>query len=174
MLTISLIAQKGGVGKTSIARCLAVAFERSGTTSAILDMDPQGSATAWGNRREAAHPEVIATVVSCLDNTLGVAQGAVEVVIIDTPPKNAEVAIAAVRVSDLVIIPCRPQIDDIETLPATRQVLDIVGGMTGHCSTERRASQPCPIQRSCRGHFRSPYRGISRLPLLPGVPRSFR
>ena len=129
MLTISLIAQKGGVGKTSTARCLAVAFERSGTTSAILDMDPQGSATAWGNRREATHPEVISTVVSHLHDTLSVAQGTVEVVIIDTPPKNAEVAIAAVRVSDLVIIPCRPQIDDIETLPATRQVLDMVGGI---------------------------------------------
>ena len=129
MLTISLIAQKGGVGKTSIARCLAVAFERSGTASAILDMDPQGSATLWGKRREVEHPEVIATVVPRLNNTLKVASGAVEVVIIDTPPKNADVAIAAVRLSDLIIIPCRPQIDDIETLPATKQVLDMIGGV---------------------------------------------
>ena len=128
MLTISLIAQKGGVGKTSVARCLAVAFERSGIPSAILDMDPQGSATAWGNRREAEHPEVIPTLVPHLDNTLKVASSAVEVIIVDTPPKNADVAIAAVRVSDLVIIPCRPQIDDVETLPAAKQVLDMIGG----------------------------------------------
>lgn len=129
MLTISLFAQKGGVGKTSIARCLAVAFERLGTTSAILDMDPQGSASAWGNRREAAHPEVVSTGVSRLKDTLSVAQRTVDVVIIDTPPKNADVAIAAVRVSDLVIIPCRPQIDDIETLPATRQILNLAGSV---------------------------------------------
>lgn len=128
MLTISLIAQKGGVGKTSVARCLAVAFERSGIPTAILDMDPQGSATAWGHRREEEHPEVIPTLVPHLANTLEVASSAVKVVIVDTPPKNADVAIAAVRVSDLVIIPCRPQIDDIETLPAAKQVLDMTGG----------------------------------------------
>ena len=41
MLTIALIAQKGGTGKTTVARCLAVAFERSVQASAIIDMDPR-------------------------------------------------------------------------------------------------------------------------------------
>jgi cellulose biosynthesis protein BcsQ len=41
---------------------------------------------------------------------------AFEVVIIDTPPKNTDVAIEAAKVSDLINIPYRPQIDDIDTL----------------------------------------------------------
>ena len=41
-----------------------------------------------------------------------------------TPPKNADVAIAAAKAADLILIPCRAQIDDIETLPATKQLLD--------------------------------------------------
>ncbi len=126
-LTISLIAQKGGVGKTAVAKCLAVAFERSGVSTAILDMDPQGSAALWAKRREAEQPEVIPTMLPLLGDTLKAAQGAVDLVLIDTPPKNADVAIAAARASDLVIIPCRAQIDDIETLPATKQILDITG-----------------------------------------------
>jgi len=127
MLTISLIAQKGGTGKTTVARCLAVAFERAGTAAAVLDMDPQASATLWARRREAPHPEVIPTVLPLLREALKAAENSVEVVIIDTPPKNADVAIEAAKVSDLIIIPCRPQIDDIETLPATKQILDVTG-----------------------------------------------
>ncbi len=127
MLTISLIAQKGGGGKTSVARCLAVAFERSGVSTAILDMDPQASAALWAKRREAEPPEVIPTVLPLLGDTLKAAQESVDLVLIDTPPKNADVALAAARVSDLVIVPCRAQIDDIETLSATKQILDVTG-----------------------------------------------
>ena len=58
MLTIALIAQKGGTGKTTVARCLAVAFERSVQASAIIDMDPQASASLWAKRRDADLPEV--------------------------------------------------------------------------------------------------------------------
>ena len=127
MLTISLIAQKGGVGKTSVAKCLAVAFERSGVSTAILDMDPQASAALWAKRREAEQPEVISTVLPFLGDTLKAAQESVDLVLIDTPPKNADVAIAAARVSDLIIVPCRAQIDGIETLSATKQILDVAG-----------------------------------------------
>src|SRR4051794_5698034 len=115
MLTISLIAQKGGTGKTTIARCLAVAFERSGKSAAIIDMDPQASAALWPKRREADHPEVIPTVLPLLDDTIESSrETTLDVLIIDTPPKSSEVAIAAARHSDLVIIPCRTQVEDIE------------------------------------------------------------
>jgi chromosome partitioning protein len=127
MLTIALIAQKGGTGKTTLARSLAVAFERSGKAAAIIDMDPQASASLWAKRREDKTPEVISTVLPLLSDTLKAAAESVEVVLIDTPPKNADVAIAAARAADLIIIPCRAQIDDIETLPATKQILDVTG-----------------------------------------------
>jgi chromosome partitioning protein len=44
--TIALIAQKGGVGKTTLATNLAVA---SGLRSAIFDLDPQ-------NKGFSSHP----------------------------------------------------------------------------------------------------------------------
>lgn len=127
MLTIAVIAQKGGSGKTTVARCLAVAFERSGQAAAIIDLDPQASATLWKKRREAEHPEVIPTVLPLLADTLKASAASVAVVLIDTPPKSADATIAAAKAADLIIIPCRPQIDDIETLPATKQILDVTG-----------------------------------------------
>ena len=127
MLTIALISQKGGSGKTTLARSLAIAFERNGQATAIIDMDPQASAALWGKRRESGQPEVIPTVLPLLADVLKAAKDTVEVVLIDTPPKNADVAIAAAKAADIVIIPCRAQIDDIETLPATKQILDVTG-----------------------------------------------
>jgi chromosome partitioning protein len=97
MLTISLIAQKGGTGKTTLARSLAIAFERNGQATAIIDMDPQASAALWGKRRESDQPEVISTVLPLLADVLKAASETVKVVLIDTPPKNADVAIAAAR-----------------------------------------------------------------------------
>jgi len=127
MFIISLVAQKGGTGKTTLARCLAVAFERGGYAAAILDLDPQASAAIWGKRRTNENPEVIPTVLPLLDDALAAAKSAVDVVLIDSSPKSADVAIAAIKAADLVLIPCRPQIDDIETLPATKNLLDISG-----------------------------------------------
>jgi chromosome partitioning protein len=127
MLTIALISQKGGTGKTTLARCLAVAIERDGKKAAIIDMDPQASAALWAKRREAEHPEVISTVLPLLPDVLRAAQDAVDFVLIDTPPKSGEAAIAAAKAADIIIITSRAQIEDIETLPATRQILEVTG-----------------------------------------------
>lgn len=127
MLTISVIAQKGGSGKTTLARCLAVAFELDGKSAAIVDLDPQASAALWSRRRGDEPPEVISTVLPLLDDVLKKAEELVDVVVIDTPPKSSEAAIAAAQAADLIVIPCRPQVDDIETLPGTRQILSVAG-----------------------------------------------
>ena len=57
MHIITLAAQKGGVGKTTLAVNLAVAAQAAGVRTALFDLDPQESATAWSERREAEHDE---------------------------------------------------------------------------------------------------------------------
>ena len=46
---------------------------------------------------------------------------------IDTPARTEAAALEAARVADLVVIPCRPQIYDVETIPATQQLLALAG-----------------------------------------------
>ena len=49
---IGIYAQKGGVGKTHLGTNWAVEAERSGIGCvAILDLDPQGTAASWSQRR---------------------------------------------------------------------------------------------------------------------------
>ena len=45
--TIALANQKGGVGKTTSALNLVVAFSRAGYRTLLVDIDPQASATDW-------------------------------------------------------------------------------------------------------------------------------
>ena len=53
MLTPVSVSKKGSVGKTSLALNLAVAAELAGHAALIVDLDPQASAAAWSDPREA-------------------------------------------------------------------------------------------------------------------------
>lgn len=48
-------------------------------------------------------------------------------IIIDTPPHNAQAALDAAKVADLVMIPTKPQIMDLETIPNTKELLAHAG-----------------------------------------------
>ena len=60
MIVVSILAQKGGVGKSMLARSLAVQGLLDGRKTALIDADPQGTVTAWGKRRQLDVPAVVA------------------------------------------------------------------------------------------------------------------
>lgn len=125
---IAVVGQKGGTGKTNLTENLAVAAIHARQTVAIIDLDPQTSATNWADRREAEAPTVVSCQVGRLRFVLDEAKANyVDLVILDTPGKNAEATIEAAKASDLVLIPIQPNINDIETLPALRDLLRIAG-----------------------------------------------
>lgn len=109
MKVVAIISQKGGAGKTTIATELAVAAHLAGYNTAIFDLDPQASAAVWGDDRKGAAPQVVAVQAPRLALYLETArdQGC-EVVLLDTAPHADSIAVAAARVADLVLIPCKP------------------------------------------------------------------
>jgi chromosome partitioning protein len=128
MYTIALIAQKGGVGKTTLALSLAVAAEQAGKPTVVIDLDPQASACNWGDRRKQETPIIVDAQPSRLANTLQKAEeSGIALAVIDTPPRSEQAALAAAKAAHLVLIPSRPQIYDLETIPNTAELLKLAG-----------------------------------------------
>ncbi len=102
------------------ARSLAVAAQSAGNVVLIIDLDPQASACKWGDRRADDAPAVIDAQPARLANALDKAAAAgVDLTIIDTPARIEQAAAEAARAADLVLIPCKPSIHDLETLQTT-------------------------------------------------------
>ena len=115
MQTIAIISQKGGAGKSTLAVHLAVEAAKQDRNTAIIDLDPQASATSGGDRRTAELPVVISAHASRLPQQMElVRENGGELLFIDTAPHSDSAALAAARASDLVLVPCLPNIFDIE------------------------------------------------------------
>lgn len=120
MFTIAILNQKGGSGKSTVAECLAVAAYLDGQASAILDLDPQGTAYSWGKRREDANPPVISVTLANLnDEWERLKEAGADIVFIDTPARLDNWAREAAEISDIVLIPAKPTIKDIERVEAS-------------------------------------------------------
>jgi chromosome partitioning protein len=128
MKTIALIAQKGGTGKTTMALSLAVAAQQAGRVAVIIDLDPQATACNWGDRRKLESPVIVDAQPARLARALEkAAESGVDLAIIDTPARSEQAALAAAKAADLILIPCRPQIYDLETLPNSRELVALAG-----------------------------------------------
>ncbi len=126
MHTIAIVSRKGGAGKTTVAVHLAAAAEQAGRRAAILDVDPQASASAWSDRREADRPEVHVCLAQRLSRALE-AVSYCDLVVIDTAPHAEGAALAAARAADIVLIPCRPAYFDLISIDAALDIARLAG-----------------------------------------------
>jgi len=125
MLTIALISQKGGVGKTTIALHLATAFASTNKRTLLVDLDPQTSAAEWKDARQMEQPYVMAVPSSRLAKTLETArENQADVVILDTAPHSEGTALEAARAADLILVPCQPSIMDLRAMRKTADLLN--------------------------------------------------
>lgn len=120
MKIVAIVSQKGGAGKTTLAVHLATAAAAAKHSTAIIDLDPQGTATSWGDRRKADSPEVVSGQAIRLPALLKAAeQNGAEFLVLDTAPNADQTASLACRAADVVLIPCRPSTFDLEAIETT-------------------------------------------------------
>jgi chromosome partitioning protein len=133
MKTLAVTVNKGGVGKTMLAKSLGTAAWLSGLNVLILDMDTQQNSTKWGRRRAELQskplPLVRFTTEGDLEDEMTRArQAGCDLVIIDTPPGRSSEAAAAVEAADLVLIPCVAEdVDSFDGVPKTARLARTAG-----------------------------------------------
>lgn len=121
MRTIVVAAQKGGAGKTTLARNLAVAAAQEGDRVLCLDLDPQGSLRAWWESREDDVPVMLDRdpAPAIFGDTLRAVRSQFDFCIVDTPPAAPEWLSEVLAHADLVLVPVRPSPDDLRAVGAT-------------------------------------------------------
>lgn len=109
-----MLGQKGGAGKTTIAVHLAVAAQQDGEAVALVDTDPQGTASSWIKSRTAKNPTSASAPPVQVHAILEVArQSGISLVVVDTAPHADVGATRAVEEADLILMPCRPTAFDL-------------------------------------------------------------
>ena len=115
MIVISCISQKGGVGKSTIARMLAVSYAKAGWTAKIADMDiSQGTVTSWNARRmqNKIEPGVSVEQYNNVNTAVRQSQN-FDVLIFDGAPHSSKQTLQIAKASGLVIIPTGTALDDL-------------------------------------------------------------
>lgn len=126
MKKVGVITSKGGSGKSTIARHLAVAADQAGFSAVILDTDPQGTLRDWSEARNkepyvvpeyGTNPDRIERAVQRIE-----AAGA-DLLIVDTQGHSSPIPVNVAKLCDLVLVPMRPTPDDFRAIKGSIEML---------------------------------------------------
>jgi chromosome partitioning protein len=112
---IGMVSQKGGVGKSTLARMMAREFVAGGMTAKIADLDTQQqTCTNWAGRRaeNSVAPEIqvqsFASVKTALEDA-----SRFDALILDGKPSASDQTLEIAQAADLVVIPSGQTVDDL-------------------------------------------------------------
>jgi len=128
---VTIGGEKGGSGKSCLARNLAAYFAGKGLDTIIVDGDPQRTSANWCGRRDQVNSENgdIYPSVHCVEKTgdlrasLRDLKHRYQVVVVDVGGRDSRELRTAAVVSDMLISPFRPSQDDIDTLPQLSEIV---------------------------------------------------
>lgn len=115
-VVVGIVSQKGGVGKSTIARLLAREYANAGWQVKIADLDiAQGTSFNWQARRlrNDVKPVVPVERFGTVEQALRVADH-YDLLILDGPPHSTAGTLRIAQASDLVLLPSGLALDDLE------------------------------------------------------------
>lgn len=122
--------QKGGAGKTTLLTQLAAHYAAQDARVAIIDLDPQRSATGWFRIRRGRMGDATDLTLSegaewRAGTDMKAAARQADLVLVDAPGSADLLGRGAMRAADFALIPCQPSMADLWASEAT---LDMAAG----------------------------------------------
>lgn len=154
-VVVAFVSQKGGVGKSTLARALAREAATGGLSVKVADLDvQQGTLVNWQRRRLAAGREPSVSVESF--RSAGAAlngRDSYDLLVLDGPARASSATLEIARFADLVVQPTGASLDDLEPAVLTFHELVSVG-----VSREKLLFALCRMQteaevRDCRSYL---------------------
>lgn len=127
MTVIGFVSQKGGVGKSTLARALAREAVAGGLDVLLGDLDVgQRTAARWAARREQAgiEPRVPVEVFQSAAEAMKAGAGR-DLLILDGPAKASAETLQIAQAAALVVVPSNPGEDDLD--PAVLLLHELAG-----------------------------------------------
>ena len=118
---IALVSQKGGVGKSALARTLAREAASAGLMVKLADLDvQQGTCTDWNRDRNASGLEPSISVESYRSAAAALSiRDNYDLLILDGPARTSSATLEIARVADVVVQPSGPSADDLRPVVRT-------------------------------------------------------
>lgn len=120
-MIIAVTNLKGGVGKSTVSRNLAVYFAQQGEKTCIVDTDIEQRTTCdWRDRRDGETKLQIdvfpmSSVAGLVNDVKTHQKNGYRVLIIDGVPQLEEVTTKMILLADFLVIPVTPSIDDLKS-----------------------------------------------------------
>ncbi len=105
MPVISILNQKGGSGKTTIAINLARAYQLQGYSVLLIDSDKQGSSRDWQSADPNNPLPLLVLDQVSIDRDIKKVVNQYDYIIIDGSPQATEIATATIKASDFILVP---------------------------------------------------------------------
>lgn len=167
MKIISLLNEKGGTGKSTVATNLAAALHRQGKRVVLLDCDPQGTARDW---RDASPEGADLPPVLGVDRPQMLASSLnginAEIAIIDSPAKAEAMSAAIVRASHIALLVIQPSGADLWASGAAVKLIQAkrdIGGKIDAAFLVNRSSGTTKLSKLVQAGEWNTYEGIDKL-----------
>lgn len=112
-MIISILNQKGGTGKTTLAVNIAREYTKRTLKTLLVDSDSQGSALRWHEESGGELIDLTCLPVTTLDKDVVKFRDRYERIIIDGIPRVSPLTICAIKAADVVLIPVQPSPYDV-------------------------------------------------------------
>lgn len=123
-MIISILNQKGGVGKTTLSVHIASTLALAGKKVLLIDADVQRSALDWAaSRTEDPIFNVVGISKNTIHKEIPLLKDNFDFIVIDGPPRVYDVARSAIAASDIVLIPVQPSPYDVWS---AKEVVDLI------------------------------------------------